>query len=251
MEIEMKIGVLGAGRMAEGLVPLWLAAGHEVMIGGRTPARARELADRVGARAGTLREAAEFGEVVFLAVLRAGVESTLRGAGSDDGTLRDKVLIECTNAIEHEHFATTTTPGASVSNEIATATGAKVAKAFNQVHYDVWRRRAHYAGQPLVVPLAGHPEAKDVVRALVRDAGGEPLDAGGLENTHDLEAMAAVMIRLLFDGADPLAAFQFTVGCAGLSGSGDGANSTPADGRDRRQPGDRGRDGTGAGTGRR
>jgi predicted dinucleotide-binding enzyme len=210
----MKIGVLGAGRMAEGLVPLWLASGHEVMIGGRTSAKTHELARQVGARAGTLREAAEFGDVVFVAVLHAGVQATLRDAGAAEGTLRDKLIVECTNAIEHEHFATTTRTGASVSDEIAAATGAKVAKAFNQVHYDVWRRRASYAGRPLVVPIAGHPEAKEAAVSLVRDAGGEPLDAGGLENTHDLEAMAAVVIRQLFAGRDPLVAFQFVAGSA-------------------------------------
>jgi predicted dinucleotide-binding enzyme len=210
----VKIGVLGAGRMAEGLVPLWVAAGHEVMIGGRTATKAEALAERVGAMSGSLREAAEFGDVVFLAVLRAGVEATLRDAGAAEGALRGKPLIECTNAIEHEHFATTTGPGASVSDEIAATTGALVAKAFNQVHYDVWRRRASYEGRPLVVPVAGEPQAKEAAFTLVRDAGGEPLDAGGLENTHDLEAMAAVVIRQLFGGADSLGAFQFMVGRA-------------------------------------
>jgi len=208
----MKIGVLGAGRMAEGLVPHWLEAGHEVLIGGRTLAKAQELADRLGARAGTLREAAEFGDVVFLAVLRAGVEPTLHDAGAAEGTLTGKVLIDCTNAIEHERFTVTTAPGASVSEEIARVTGARVAKAFNQVHFDVWRRSALYAGRPLVVPIAGDPDAQAVASQLVRDAGGEPLDAGGLEHAHELEAMAAVIIRLLFAGADPLSAFQLMPG---------------------------------------
>jgi predicted dinucleotide-binding enzyme len=63
-----------------------------------------------------------------------------------------------------------------------------------------------------VVPVAGDADAKEVAFTLVRDAGGEPLDAGGLENTHDLEAMAAVIIRQLFGGADPLSAFQLEVG---------------------------------------
>ena len=65
----MRIGVLGAGRMAEGLVPHWLAAGHDVMLAGRTSVNAHELADRTGARSGSLREAAEFVEATFLAVL--------------------------------------------------------------------------------------------------------------------------------------------------------------------------------------
>lgn len=112
------------------------------------------------------------------------------------------------------HAAVTTAPGASVSEEIARATGARVAKAFNQVHFDVWRRGARYAGQPLVVPIAGDPDAKAVANILVRDAGADPLDAGGLEHAHQLEAMAAVIIRLLFGGADPLSAFQFTTGTA-------------------------------------
>jgi 8-hydroxy-5-deazaflavin:NADPH oxidoreductase len=210
----MKIGVLGAGRMAEGLVPHWLAAGHEVMIGGRTPAKTQELAAALGAQAGTLREAAEFGEAIFLAVLRAGVESTLADAGAHDGVLRDKVVIESTNAIEREHLTVTSASGSSVTEEVAALTGARVAKAFNQIHYDVWRRRATYAGRPLVVPIAGDPEAKTVAATLVRDAGGEPLDVGGLEHAHELEAMAALVIRLLFGGADPLSAFQFMVGTA-------------------------------------
>jgi hypothetical protein len=208
----MKVGVLGAGRMAEGLVPHWVAAGHQVMIGGRTPDRARELAERLGARWGSPAETARFGEVIFLAVLHAGVDSTLEHAGAGEGALREKVLIECTNAVEHEQFAATTAPGSSVSQQIAKATGARVAKAFNQVHHEVWRKRARYAERPLVVPVAGDPAAKAAAARLVRDAGGEPLDAGGLENTHDLEAMAAVIIRLLFGGADALSAFQLMVG---------------------------------------
>lgn len=208
----MKLGVLGAGRMAEGLVPYWLAAGHEVVIGGRTLAKTRELAERLGARSATLRDAAEFGEVVFLAVLSAGVESTLRDAGAADGTLAHKVLIECTNPFEHDHFTVTTAPGRSVSENVARATGAQVVKAFNQVHFEVWKRSARYAGQPLLVPIAGDQRSKAVASELIRDAGGEPLDVGGLEHAYELEAMAAVVIRLLIAGADPLSAFQLLVG---------------------------------------
>lgn len=198
--------------MAEGLVPHWVAAGHEVVIGGRSPLKAQELATRVGARAGSIRDAAQFGDVIFLAVLHAGVASTLQEAGAQEGTLSGKVLIECTNAIERERGSVATLPGGSVSEQVAAATSARVAKAFNQVHYDVWRRGARYCGQPLVVPISGDHDAKALAATLVRDAGGEPLDVGGIEHAHELEAMAAVIIRLLFAGTDPLSAFQLTVG---------------------------------------
>jgi 8-hydroxy-5-deazaflavin:NADPH oxidoreductase len=208
----MRIGVLGAGRMAEGLVPHWLKAGHDVMIGGRTPEKARDLATWLGARHGSLRDAADFGEVILLAVLHAGVDSTLRGAGAGDGALAGKVLIDCTNPVEVERFTLTTAPGTSVAEEIAAATGANVVKAFNQVHFHVWLRGARYHDEPLVVPIAGAEAAKAPVFELVRDAGGQPLDAGGTEQALHLEAMAAVIIRLLYGGADPLSAFQLTTG---------------------------------------
>ncbi|WP_328999325.1 NAD(P)-binding domain-containing protein [Kribbella sp. NBC_00709] len=64
----MRIGTLGNGLMAEALAGQWVKAGHDVMIGGRDPERAAEVAKRIGAVAGSLVEAASYGEVVLLAV---------------------------------------------------------------------------------------------------------------------------------------------------------------------------------------
>lgn len=85
-------------------------------------------------------------------------------------------------------------------------------KGLNLAHAEVWKQRARYRGQPLVVPIAGDEAAKEPVAALVREVGAEPLDAGGLEQAQHLEAMAAVIIRLLYLGADELSAFQLKVG---------------------------------------
>src|SRR3954447_21855427 len=59
----MRMGIFGAGAMAEALGSGWVKAGHEVMVGGRTPAKAAELASRIGAVDGGLREVAGFGQV--------------------------------------------------------------------------------------------------------------------------------------------------------------------------------------------
>lgn len=208
----MKIGVLGAGRMAEALVPRWLEAGHEVLIGGRTVHKATALAERLGARGGGLREAAEFGDVVLLAVLYPGIDATLQGAGAEDGTLTGKPLLDCNNPVETERFTLETHGGSSLAETVAHRTGARVVKALNLVHAEVWKQRARYHGRPLVVPIAGDDAAKEPVATLVRSLGAEPLDAGGLEHAHHLEAMAAVIIRLLYAGADQLSAFQLEVG---------------------------------------
>ncbi|MFF0268472.1 NADPH-dependent F420 reductase [Kribbella sp. NPDC004536] len=89
----MRIGTLGNGLMAEALADGWIRAGHDVMIGGRSLERAAETAERVGAVAGTLEEAASYGQVVLLAVPAEVAADVARLV--PDGT----TLIDCTNAI--------------------------------------------------------------------------------------------------------------------------------------------------------
>jgi predicted dinucleotide-binding enzyme len=207
----LKIGILGAGRMASALAPGWIVAGHDVMIGGRTRSEASAVAERTGARAGGLADAAAFGEATLLAVLYAGVDATLDAAGADDGALRGRVLIDITNPVNTQTFLLYT-PELSIAEQIAQRTGADVVKTLHQVHGAVYAERARFADAPLVVPMAGSERGKAVVAPLIRDLGAEPLDAGDLEQARNLEAMAAVVVRQLFSGQDPLSAFQWQVG---------------------------------------
>lgn len=219
----MRIGVLGAGAMAESLVPGWLRAGHEVMIGGRTPEKAKELAARVGAHAGTLRQAAEFGEAVLLAVLLPGVESTLRAAGAPEGVLAGKTVIDCGNSVELAGFSQVTFDGGvSMAEHVARLSpGAYVVKAFNQAHADVWRMTPPaFDGRPLAVPIAGHEAGKPVARGLIADLGAAALDAGDLTQARHLEAMAIVVIRLLRSGHGARSVFAFVDDPAGAGRTG-------------------------------
>lgn len=207
----MKIGVLGAGMMAEALAGGWVRAGHEVLIGGRTPDKATELADRIGARSGTLREAAEFGEAVLLAVRREGLVETLDLAGAAEGTLAGKTVIDCGNAVDTSDFSLVSWDGKSLAEQAQhLAPGSHVVKAFNQAHAKVWQMTPPSVdGRPLAVPFAGDDEGKEVASRLITDLGAEPLDAGDLRQARNLEAMAIVIIRLLFGGYDPYSVFAF------------------------------------------
>lgn len=207
----MKIGILGAGMMTEALAEQWVRAGHDVLIGGRTPEKAAELAKRIGARSGTLREAAEFGEAILLAVRREGLETTLAEAGAGEGTLAGKTVIDCGNATDVTDFSQVTWNGASMSEEAQRlAPGSHVVKAFNMAHAKVWQMRPPvFDGRPLAVPFAGDDEGKDIARRLIKDVGAEPLDAGDLRQARNLEAAAIVIIRLLFSGYDPHSVFAF------------------------------------------
>jgi len=207
----MRIGVLGAGMMAEALAGAWVQAGHEVLIGGRTPQKSAELAKRIGASAGTLREAADFGEVILLAVRREGLTETLERAGAPEGALAGKTVIDCGNAVDVTDFSLVTWEGKSLAEQAQhLAPGSHVVKAFNQAHARVWQMTPpSFAGRPLAVPFAGDDAGKKIARRLIADLGAEPLDAGDLSQARHLEAMAIVIIRLLFSGYDPHSAFAF------------------------------------------
>ncbi|MFD0854821.1 NADPH-dependent F420 reductase, partial [Actinomadura adrarensis] len=211
----MRIGVLGAGNMADALATQWANKGHEVMIGARNPEKAATLAKRIGrtTTSGALKEAAAFGDVVLLAVWYEGVQDVLHQAGAPDGALADRVIIDCVNATAPPHFTLKTGKGPSVAEQVAAlAPGAHVVKAFNLCHESVWRLTTpEFDGRPLGVPLCGNaPEALAKVERLVTDMGCEPLHGGGLERAALLEATAAFALGVYFGGprvGDPRAMF--------------------------------------------
>lgn len=206
----MRIGILGAGTMADALGTQWLAAGHDIMVSGRNPAASAALAEKMTtaahrpgtpapgvARAGTWVEAAEYGEVVMVAVLEAGLHDVLRAAGP---AMRGKPVIDVTNAVGPGAYDVTR----SLAELIADSTGGQVVKAFNLCHVDVWRMTPPvFDGRPLAVPLCGDDErALATARTLVADLGCTPVYGGGLDRAKLLEATAAFMIGLWITGAD-------------------------------------------------
>lgn len=206
----MRIGILGSGAMAGALAPRWAGAGHELFIGGRSVERAQRLGDRVGAVAGTLRQAAEFGSVCLLAVRGEGLTATLEAAGGPAGTFEGRVLIDCGNAVRLSDFSQVRWDGRSLAEQAEyLAVGSQVVKAFNLCHADVWSMDPPvFGGRELAVPYCGAAGAKAVVASLIADLGARPVDVGDLSQARHLEAMAIIVIRMLFSGADPLTVFN-------------------------------------------
>lgn len=191
----MRIGIFGAGGMAEALGGQW--SGHDVMVA----ARDRAKAAKISARVGTWAETARSSDVILLALPAASVPEVLAAAGNLDG----KVLIDCTNAVGPGAVLTVPDQAARIA---AAAPGAHVVKAFNLCEVDVWRMTPPvFGGRPLAVPLCGAPEAVEVVSTLVRDLGCTPLNAGGLDRAGLMEATMAFMVGLWFDGHDAQACF--------------------------------------------
>jgi predicted dinucleotide-binding enzyme len=94
----MKIGVIGAGNVGGTLGKAWVRKGHEVVFGVRDPQREKvqDLLKDIGskAHAGSVAEAAAFGEVVVLAVPWSAARDAIQKAGDLSG----KVVVDVTNA---------------------------------------------------------------------------------------------------------------------------------------------------------
>lgn len=198
----MKIGLLGAGRMAQALGTRFAQTGYRIFVGARDHEKAAALAKRVGADTefGSLRDAAEFGDVLLLAVKRVAVADALQSSGAGDGVLTGKILIDCNNLGPDPDGIT------SIAEEIASiAQGARVVKAFNCCHFEVWKLSPPtFDGRPLVVPICGdHDGAKATVKELIAQLGGRALDIGPLRKARHLEYLAGIVIGLLFSGFEP------------------------------------------------
>jgi predicted dinucleotide-binding enzyme len=203
----MKVGLIGAGRLGEALGARWAKAGHEVMVGSRSPERGAAAAARLGLGTthGTPREAAAHGDAVLLAVKWADVEAALAAAGAADGVLAGKALLDPVNPVDVEHFTLLSGPTSAAEQIQERAVGAHVVKAFNLCHFEVWSMEpVEFDGRPMMMPYAGDdPDANALAARLAADLGCRPLDLGPLRQARHLEAMAAVVIGQLYGGAPP------------------------------------------------
>mgnify|MGYP001371617115 CR=1 FL=1 len=206
----MRIGILGTGTLAEALGGGWARAGHELVIGGRSQAKAQRLADRLGrgVRAVAPREAVTGRDAVLLAVLWDGVDEMLRSAGASEGSLDGTPLIDPTNAVEHGVGVLLTGRDEAMAERIAVlAPGAHVVKAFHLFAAEQWTRAPGQNERPVTVAMCGDdPAALEVVSELVRDVGGVPAVLGSLDRVRQLEEVAGFVIGLAFAGFDPASA---------------------------------------------
>jgi len=185
----LKIGVIGSGRVGSTLGTLWVKAGHEVMFSSLDIEHDRKLAASIGAgaRAGTPKEAAAFGEVLFFAVPYAA----LPGLGRDlAAEIKGKIVLDASNPIpgrDGDMAKEALAKGTGVASP-QYLPGARIVRAYNEVGYNRMRDDAHRAGERLGIPLAGDDaQALKMAVRLVQDAGHEPVVVGGLARAREFD----------------------------------------------------------------
>jgi predicted dinucleotide-binding enzyme len=201
----MKIGILGAGNVGGTLGKRWAAAGHEVRFGVRDVSSAANkdlLAATPKSTAGSLVDAAAFGEVAVLSVPWAAAEDALRQASAG---LANKVLIDCTcpvsmgpDLLEKGLLIGHSTSAGERVQQLAPK--ARVVKTLCTVGWPIMAD-PKFNSESATMPYCGDDaSAKTAVARLLRDLQFEPLDAGPLANARLLEPFGMLWIYLAFKG---------------------------------------------------
>lgn len=192
----MKIGIIGAGNVGGTAAQHFVDAGHEVMVSNsRGPETLTDLVDELGknARAGTVAEAADFGEVVMEALPFNAYESL------PVDVLSGKVVISASNyyPMRDGYVDIEETQTDVVADHLEDS---NVVKAFNSMYWETFRDGSRKDTDPedrLAIYIAGDDdEAKDVVSSLIDDIGFTSVDAGPLtEGGRHLEPNSPIYVN--------------------------------------------------------
>jgi predicted dinucleotide-binding enzyme len=179
---KQRIGIIGAGRLGGTIGGLWVKAGHPVLLSSRHPEEIESLAKTLGplARTGSVAQAIEFSDVIFIAVPYAALPQLGRDYG---GALSGKIVLDACNAVASRDGAVadeTEQSGIGVTSQ-RYLPGARLVRAFNTLSYAILAREANRPDPRLAIPIAGDdPEAVRVAARLVGDAGFDPVVVGKL-----------------------------------------------------------------------
>jgi 8-hydroxy-5-deazaflavin:NADPH oxidoreductase len=193
----MRIGIIGTGNMGGVLARLFAQRGHQVFIGSRDPAKAKAIAGDLPGQAsgGSIREAAEHGEAVLLAVHHAAMPEALKAAGP----LAGKILMDCTNPLTPDFMGLTVGYNSSGAEEIqAIVPQAKVVKIFNHNFSQALSQPRRGDVDSVAIYCGDDDAAKQKVAALAKELGFDPVDLGPLRHARYLEPLAELVIQLAY-----------------------------------------------------
>ncbi|MEO1336420.1 MAG: NAD(P)-binding domain-containing protein [Myxococcota bacterium] len=196
----MKIGVLGAGAVGSKISALAKAAGHDVVVGGRTGGV-------------SFADAATHGELVILAIPFHASTETLPPLST---LLVDKIVVDATNPLNDDWSPMLLGQSTSAAEEIARLLPrTRLVKAFNTVFADVMSAKAQAQfGRKITAFIAG--DEQTAVRRVVELAAGmgfQPVTIAHLAAARYLEALAHLNIALaLAPGGSTSAAFIYHKG---------------------------------------
>jgi predicted dinucleotide-binding enzyme len=182
----VNIDIIGSGNIGATCARLFAEAGHLAAVSNsRVPQSLSQLVEEIRprARAATVEEAAEFGEVVILAIPLFAHETL------PADRLSDKIVADAMNYYPRRDGNIDFGGLASSEFLARRLPRTRVVKAFNTMYYETLATEGRREdGDRLVLFVAGDDaEAKGVVSRLIREIGFAPVDTGTLAKSRRQE----------------------------------------------------------------
>lgn len=193
----------GTGKLGQGLVSRLAVAGHDVVIGSRSPQKADRIAEELSNRTGEVirgagnLEATRIANIVFLSIPAGAIEKIVGdiSSGLEPNDLvvsvvvpiereKEGFTVEVTNVSAAERIS------AEVPNGVSTVSAFQVVPAKNLQKFE--------ESLDSDVPVcADDADAKEKIAEIVEDIPeARPVDAGPLSNSSLVESTAALLIEL-------------------------------------------------------
>jgi predicted dinucleotide-binding enzyme len=190
--MNMRIGIIGAGKVGGTLGRLMEAQGHDVRFGVRD--KNKEAGGGLPSeRTVSVAEAGAFGDVIVVATPWSGTPSAVAAAGN----LTGKTVIDCTNPLLPDLSGLAVGFTTSAAEEIAKLIpGARVVKCFNTTGVGNFAQ-PEFGGEKASMFFCGDDaSAKATVAELGEQLGFDMVDAGPLSQARYLEPMALLWITM-------------------------------------------------------
>jgi predicted dinucleotide-binding enzyme len=190
----MKVGVLGSGDVAKVLGGGFLKHGHDVMMGTREPAKLADWASQnPKGQVGGFGEAAQFADLVVLAVKGTVAADALRAAG--ESNLAGKTVIDATNPIADAPpvngvLKFFTDLDESLMERLQREfERARFVKAFSSVGNALMVNPQFEGGRPTMFICGNDDSAKNTVAEILGQFGWETADMGKVEASRAIEPL--------------------------------------------------------------
>jgi 8-hydroxy-5-deazaflavin:NADPH oxidoreductase len=194
------IGILGGtGDQGRGLAFRFARAGHPVIIGSRSEARALAACDRIGhgVQGMANRDAARGASVVIAAVPYEGHAELLSSLAPE---LAGKIVVDCVNPLGFDHHGAYPLPvpeGSAAEQAAALLPDSRVVAAFHHVSAVLLLDPEVETIDLDVLVLGENRHATDMVQALAgRIPGMRGVYAGRLRNCGQVEALTANLVSI-------------------------------------------------------